>query len=147
MELIIAPTDAPDRFDWTIVYADSSGAVPRQERKYQLIVRNAATGEFAIDERNGIVIESRFLHGALYGHFLVQGTRITTREKLEGIGTADERIEVEMLITRDEPAARSGGAEGVPEVQSWAPRSIQQASLRRAQPSNAATPVAPSTAR
>ena len=94
-------------------------------------MRDAAKGEFAIDERNGIVIEARLLNGALYSHFLVQGTRITTREKLEGAGTKDERIEVEMLVTRDELAVVSGGVESVPEVRSWVPRSIQRATLRR----------------
>lgn len=139
MELIVGATGVGDRFDWTIIYSDAAGNAP-QERQYQLVTRNAATGEYAIDERNGIVLEARLLDGALYSHFLVQGKRIVTREKLEGAGTPDERIEVEMLVTDEESVVMTGGspaappADGrtaTPEVRTWMPRSIQRATLRR----------------
>ncbi|MBL9121610.1 MAG: hypothetical protein JNL80_17010 [Phycisphaerae bacterium] len=142
MELVVGELSSPQvpsepaACEWTILYRGGAVTAPStespvQERRYRLLVRDAAKGEFAIDERNGIVIEARLLNGALYSHFVVQGTRITTREKLEGVGTKDERIEVEMLVTRDELAVVSGGVESVPEVRSWVPRSIQRATLRR----------------
>ncbi len=129
MEMNIAATEQPGRFQWTVIYDGSTG---RQERPYELVVKDAARGEYAIDEKNSIVLDARLLNGTLYSHFLVEGTRIATRERLEGEGTADgPRIEVEMIVTRDADATSTGKAEGVPEVLSWMPRSIQRATLRR----------------
>jgi hypothetical protein len=138
MELKIAATDQPNRFQWTVIYDGSTG---RQVRAYELVVKDAARGEYAIDEKNSIVLDARLLNGTLYSHFLVEGTRIATRERLEGDGTAEgPRIEVEMIVTRDAEATSTGKADGVPEVLSWMPRSIQRATLRRVP---AAPPAAP----
>ncbi len=128
MELIIAATDAPDRFTWTTIYDGPPG---RQERAYTLIVKDAAKGEYAIDENNGIVLQARLLDGGLYTHFMVQGSRIATRERLEDAGTAAERISVEMVTTIDERAGSTGGKDSAPEVKTWTPVSIQKATLRR----------------
>ncbi len=128
MELIIAPTSSQDRFTWTIVY---DGAAGRSERPYELLVRDAAKGEYAIDEKNGIVLASRYFDGGLYSHFLVAGTRLVTRERLEGAGTADERITVEIITSLDDQSVTTGGENGAPEILSWSPRSIQTATLRR----------------
>jgi hypothetical protein len=132
-ELIVAPTDRPDRFGWTIVYAGESG---RQERTYELIVRNAERGEYAIDEKNGIILDARYLAGGLHSHFSVEGTRITTRERLEGFGTPDEAITVEMIVLIENAVTVTGGKSevagvAIPEVRSWMPRSVQRATLRR----------------
>jgi hypothetical protein len=132
-ELIIEPTDHPDRFRWTVIYSGESG---RQERKYELLVRNAERGEYAIDEKNGILLDARYLAGGLHSHFSVEGTRITTRERLEGFGTPDEAITVEMIVIIEDAVTLTGGkAEGavvaVPEVRTWMPRSVQRATLRR----------------
>lgn len=128
MELIVGPADSPDRFRWTTIY---EGAMGRQERAYELVAKDAATGHYAIDERNGIVLEARLLDGGLYTSFVVQGTRVTTRERLEGEGTPDERLTVEMLTLPEADAVTTGNREGVPEVRTWLPRSLQRASLRR----------------
>ncbi len=128
MELIIAPTDKPDRFGWTIVY---SGAAGRQERAYTLIVKEAAKGLYSIDENNGIVLDARLMGGTLFSHFLIQGSRLTTRDRLEAAGTADEHISIEIVTTIEDQSSPTGGKDGVPEVQSWSPASIQIATLRR----------------
>jgi photosystem II stability/assembly factor-like uncharacterized protein len=128
MELIIAPTDAADRWRWTIVY---DGAAGRQERPYELLVRDAEKGRFAIDEKNSIVLETAFLDGGHYGQFVVQGNRITTFERLLDAGTPNERLLVELVTHRDGAAVASGGVGGVPEVASNAPVAVQRAVLRR----------------
>lgn len=133
-ELIIAPTDTPDRFNWTLIY---DGAAGRQERAYTLITKDAARGLYQIDENNGILLDARHIDGTQYSHFLVQGNRITTRERLEAAGTPNERIEVEMITTIDDKATSSGGRDDVPEVKSWAAAAIQKATLRRIASANA----------
>jgi hypothetical protein len=143
MELVIGPTEQADRFQWTIVY---DGAFGRQERKYELVVKDAARGEYAIDEKNSIVLDARLLSGALYSHFAVDGTRLTVRERLEGLGSKDERIEVEMITTVDAEANTSGKGNGAPEVLSWMPRSILRATLRRVAEPAPTAPAAPADA-
>lgn len=139
MEMIIAPTDKPDRFTWTIIYAGEAG---RQERAYSLIVKDAAKGVYAIDENQGIVLDASLLDGGLYTHFEVQGYRTVTRTKLENAGTADEHISVEMLTTVDGDATTTGNAGGVPAVRSWLPVSLQRAKLRRVSNDKPAEPPA-----
>lgn len=151
MELIIAPTDSKDRFRWTIIYAGAQG---RQERAYTLIVKDAAKGLYSIDENNGIILDSRYIDGTLFGHFIVQGNRISTRERLENPGTPDEFISTELVTTIDDQATTTGGAAGVPEVKTWAPVGVQKATLRRVDASkaqsteskNAAAPAAATAA-
>lgn len=138
-ELIIAKTDDPARFSWTIIYAEDGN---RQERAYELIVRDAAKGLYAIDEKNAIVIPATLLDATLYTSFEVMGTRINTREKLEHFGTPDERITIEMVSARSDNPETSGGGQA-PEVKSVIPRSLQKATLTRLPPKPAEPAPAP----
>lgn len=124
MEIAIAPTADPQRFDWTIVYDGPQG---RQERPYQLVVRSHDEGRYAIDERNGIVLEARMLGEALYTWFAVEGSNIVVREQLVREPGA-ERIEVEFITAVDREAVTTGRDV---EVRSLPPISVQRASLRR----------------
>ena len=128
MELVIAATDKPDRFTWTMVYDGEAG---RQERPYTLVIKDAARGVYAIDENQGIVLDASLLDGGLYTHFVVQGYRTVTRTKLERAGTAEEHIAVEMITTVDGDATTTGNAGGVPAVRTWLPVSLQRATLKR----------------
>jgi hypothetical protein len=124
MELVIGPAVAADRLAWTIVY---DGAAGRQVRAYQLLTRDGAAGSYAIDERNGIVLEARLHGGALYSWFSIGGAHVTVREQL--VRDADgERIEVEMVTAADRDTLTTG-TNG--EVRSLVPVSVQRASLRR----------------
>lgn len=129
MELIVSPTEKSDRYGWTIIY---DGAMGRQERKYALLVRDAAKGEYAIDEGDGIIIDARCLRGALYTQFAVGGSRITTCMRFEssGGGVAD-RLSVEMLTVDENRARESASRDAATAVRSWMPRSLQSAVLRR----------------
>ena len=137
MELEIEPTETPGRWTWTVTYDGEAG---RQVRPYFLVEKDPAKGTFEIDEGNGIVLAAQLLDGALYGQFAVGTSRITTRDRLEGAGTGDERLEVELLTTIEDQVSLSGGKDGVPAVRSWPVRSLQTATLRRATPAPAGTP-------
>ena len=126
-ELVIAPTEAADRFTWTIIYEGASG---RQERPYTLVVKDAAAGLYEIDEKNGIVLPSRMLGGVMHTAFTVQGARITTREEVVGAGTSDERMLFELATFSDDQPIKTGGGDA-PEVLGWRPTSVQRATLRR----------------
>lgn len=128
MTLEIAPI-SEGRWSWTIVY---DGEFGRQVRPYELNVVDAATGRFAIDERNGIVIPKRLLGGTLYTTFEVMGSRIESRETLAGVGT-DAAILVEMATVATADVVVTGGQSDrqVPEVRCSTPRSVQRGMLRR----------------
>lgn len=128
MELIVAPTSDPARHDWTLVYDGHAG---RQERKYTLIATDAAKGQYVIDENNGIVLDATIVDHVLHSHFIVQGNRIVVREELVNEGTEEAAIKIEMVTTVDASATVTGGKDGVPEVKTWKPVSIQRATLRK----------------
>jgi hypothetical protein len=127
MELVIAPTAASDRYRWTIIY---DGAAGRQERNYELVVRDKAAGVHAIDERNGIVLETRELGGAIFSWFSLGGANVIVREQLLRDDDG-ERIDVELITALDRDTVTTG-PNG--EVRSLAPVSVQRASLRRREP-------------
>ena len=76
VELVVGPTERPERFTWTVVY---DGAQGRQERRYTLVAVDAARGLYLVDEGNGIALPHTLLAGALYSQFEVGGSRITAR--------------------------------------------------------------------
>ena len=128
MELIVGKPDAATgRGKWTIIYAGDSG---RQERPYELVVRDAAKGRYAVDEKQGIVIEMTLLDGGLYGQFTVMGNRISVSYRLEGAGKPAERLVVELVTTRVDDEVEFGGG-AVPKVTSAVPVSVQRAVMTR----------------
>jgi hypothetical protein len=126
-ELVVARTDDPSRFAWTIIY---DGAAGKQERKYELIVKDADKGLYEIDEKNGIILPATFIDGALCSRFEVDTAQIATRERLVNPGAPDESIDVEMITATTASPKVSGGGD-VPEVRGYAVRSIQSARLKR----------------
>lgn len=130
MELRIAATDDPARFDWTIVYiTPGAGDAPaqRQERAYQLVALDAAAGRFEIDERNGIVIPASLIGGAFYSCFTVQGNQITASYRL----TSGASIELELITTDALRPSTTGDQDGVPPVVVLRPKAVQRAVLVR----------------
>jgi hypothetical protein len=109
---------------WVITYAGPAGT---QVRDYRLIARDAARGQYEIDERNGIILPVRWLDGVLLAEFEVQGSRVTVREELR---SEESGLLVEMAtFAAGAPSTTGGGA--APEVRGWAPVSLQRGTLRR----------------
>ena len=125
MELTIAPTDDPTRHEWRIVYDGSAG---RSERPYELVTRDAAHGEYAIDEGE-LELEARYLGGALYTWFDVEGARLAVREELVDAGTPGEALAFELLSAGGDATVTS---EADPSTSSHPPGNLQRALLRRA---------------
>lgn len=134
MELHIVDA-APDRWTWTIVY---DGAAGRQERRYTLVAKDAASGQYQIDENNGIVLSATLIDGVLHSPFEVQGNTIIASYRPHRLGTADATIEVEMITFRAEQGALTGNKDGVPPVTTYTPSSVQRATLRPITPERGA---------
>lgn len=131
MTLAIAPINGtPDRYTWTITYGDGER---QQVRAYELVVIDAASGRYAIDEMNSIVLDTVMLDGALYSQFEIEGVRLTTINRL---GPGPDEITCEILTTPADPASITGNNGSVPPVRLFPPRSLQRAVLTRSALSN-----------
>lgn len=136
MELRIAPTEKPDRFQWTIIY---EGAQGRSERLYTLVAKDPGNGQFVIDENNGIVLDATFIGDTLTEHFVVGGKRIWTTSRMQQTVSGRE-IHFELSSADDSQANQSGGKDGAPEVSSLRLINQQRAILKPLQSSEAPTP-------
>ncbi|MFM9957581.1 MAG: hypothetical protein ACKVZJ_05875 [Phycisphaerales bacterium] len=121
---------APRRWKWTIVY---DGAEGRQERKYELVERDANQGLYAIDEKNTIVLPVTLIGDALVSPFEIQGKMLvcTYRFDAAGAGPDDDTITVEIVVMPMDSEETSGDQGGVPEVKGYAASSIQRAVMKR----------------
>ncbi len=127
MELTVAPTDKPERFQWTIVYDGEQG---RSERLYSLVVKDRDQGQFVIDENNGILLDATLIGDTLTEHFVVGGQRIWTSSRMVHSAEGGE-IHFELASANDTQANKSGGKDGSPEVLSLRLSSQQRAILKR----------------
>ncbi len=127
MELHVAATESRDRFTWTIVYGEGE---QRQERPYELIVKDAAKGLYEVDEKNSIRLPMALLDGAFYCNFEVEGSILNATYRLEGRGTSDERIVIE-IVSLATTVERTGGEDRAPEVRTRMPATLQRGVLRR----------------
>ena len=128
MELKIAKTDDPAKYEWTIIYDDGKN---RQERPYQLIVKDATKGLYEIDEKNGIVLPTTLIGGNLYSAFDLEGVRLVSRDQLVG-----DAIETEIITMSTKQLVETGGKVGdveaqVPPVTGVPVMSVQRATLKK----------------
>ncbi len=124
MELTIAKTSDPLRYEWKTIY---DGAAGRSERPYQLIVRDAAKGRYAIDE-GGLVLEASLIDGVLLTWFDIGGSRLLVREEVVDAGMSSEVLHFEIVSSMDGSAVKSSEANG---ATSYPPSSFQRAVLFR----------------
>lgn len=128
MELKIAKTDDPAKYEWTIIYDDGKN---RQERPYQLIVKDAAKGSYEIDEKNGIVLPTTLIGAALYSAFDLEGVRLVSKDQLVG-GVIETEI---VTMSTKQMVATGGKAEDqeaqVPPVTGVPVASVQRATLKK----------------
>ena len=78
MEFHFNPTDSIGKYQYMLVYIVDGN---RQERKYNLITKDASKGEYIVDENNGILLEAKLIDNALYSMFEVNGNILTTTER------------------------------------------------------------------
>lgn len=124
MELHILPIDS-SKWTWKIVYAPKDK--PRDERNYELIVKDKAKGHYAVDEKDGIILDAFYINGNLYSEFAVQGTEILSIDRLEG-----KNLVVEMIVKPSKEIAVTGGtSEEVPPVSSYQISSQHKAVLKK----------------
>ncbi len=75
MEFHLQPTDSVGKYVYKLVYIAEGN---RQERDYNLIEQNMETGEYIVDENNGIILDDKVLDNKLYSVFEVNGSFLMT---------------------------------------------------------------------
>jgi len=127
ISLEIARERSGDAYTWrTIFNADTVGGL----RPYRLLVEDAARGLFAVDERNGVVLDETYIGGVLTSVFRVQTRVLESRYSLRGDTLTHELSWWEAAPTR---TVRGSGAnaEGGGEITSYRVLGMQRATFVR----------------
>jgi hypothetical protein len=82
---VLPVADAPGEFTWRLRYGDGAAA---QVRDYRLQVVDAATGRYAVDERNGIVLSIRRIDDELVSLFAAGDQLLAVRYRAVPAGIA-----------------------------------------------------------
>ncbi|MFH1998137.1 MAG: hypothetical protein ABIK28_00585 [Planctomycetota bacterium] len=123
MELHIRPTDQDGRFEWKLIYGEGE---KRQVRDYELVIRDAAKGDYVIDEKNSITIDAVLIDSQLCAQYSVDGSLITLTYTRE-----DEAILFRLLSSRLNDSVISGGEGEIPKVLTYPIDTAQSAVLRK----------------
>jgi len=127
MELHLAKTDTPTKWNYTIVYDDG---IERDERKYSLLKKDSILGLYEIDENNGILINEVQMGNRMFQRFEVMSSviyGITTYEK--------GKITWELISDNKDINFQSGkGDEEIPFVITYYPTNYQRAVLTKKKP-------------
>lgn len=122
MEFHLLPSDTLGKYHYTIIYKSDK---INQERKYTLVEKDKAKGQFVVDENNGILLNTMFANNALYSIFEVQGGLLTTTEHF-----FKDYMDFEIMYSLKEKVEKSGDSgEEIPEVLSYPVSSVQTARL------------------
>jgi len=75
MEFHLQPTDSIGKYEYKLVYGAGD---QRQERPYNLIAKDTASGSYIVDENNGIILHDKVIDNRMYALFEVGGSLLTT---------------------------------------------------------------------
>jgi hypothetical protein len=114
---------SPERWAWKIFYIDEKN---RQERAYELFARNSQKGNYAIDEKNSIILEAFYSQNTLQCVFNVQNNMIYTVYRLE-----NQTLSFENTMHKANQPLKTGGKGEVPVVDSYTIFTHHKAVLRR----------------
>ncbi len=122
MEIIIAPTEDPKKFSYTLAYIVSK---KRDEREYTLIVVDPEKGWYDLDENNGIVLRANYMRQTLFSTFEVNNRILNSSVEFKN----DGRVLFNIIVT-EKANPRQTGDEKRP-VTSYHATVIQKAALRK----------------
>ncbi|MBD2496622.1 hypothetical protein [Nostoc sp. FACHB-280] len=110
----------PIRYTWQITYGTGS---EKQVRNYELVAKNQSTGHFAIDEKDGTVIDTWWLGEKLYSQFRVENLLLSTQCQLQ-----DNQLRYELVVYQSLSELEPNSTEKST-FESYQLRSIQSATL------------------
>lgn len=119
---ITTEQDTLKRYQWTVIYGDSSR---RQERTYELITLDAQKGLYQIDEKNSIVLPCFYTDNTLMSLFEVMGNYIMSTYRKQGDYIYFENISA----SGNKKRVTGAGEEDIPEVTTYPLSNFQRAKL------------------
>jgi hypothetical protein len=123
MQLIVKPTDSIGQYTWQIIYGDSA----IDNRPYVLKPIDTAKGHWAIDETDGIVLDSYVFGSSIKGAFTVMNNTVVDSYTVD-----KNTMRVEFLsINLNKKNTTGKGTDEVPFVDSYAVKSAQTGTLIR----------------
>lgn len=121
MMLRIKPlSQNPRRYTWQITYGTGAKKIVRN---YELIAKNQNTGNFAIDEKDGTIIDAWWLSDKLYSQFRVRNLLLNTQYQLQNNRLRYELVVYQPLIPQTQASQQKTSFE------SYQLRSVQSAEL------------------
>ncbi|TYA53003.1 hypothetical protein [Formosa maritima] len=122
MEFHLNKTDSIGKYQYMLVYIMNG---ERQERKYNLIEKDASKGEYIVDENNGILLDAKLIDNTMYSMFEVQDNILTTTERFY-----KEAMDFEITVTNKTQKVITGTeVEDATEVVSYPVFAVQKAHL------------------
>lgn len=127
MELHIQPIDGFDHYEWSIIYGDDR---EKGLKGYELHAKNPQKGIWAIDEKNGIILDCYLLGNKLFSSYnVLERNFLVTYEKREN------ELLFEISFGPESPIAVTGsgkiGEEDIPEVKAYEISGMQRAILTK----------------
>lgn len=115
------------RYSFALVYGPDK---EKGRRPYELVIKNAAKGEYVIDEKNSIQMEAYLFGNKLFCWFSVAGnTLLSTYEKV------GDSLVFEVISGKSQPVSTTGGQkmnnEDIPPVQTFPVGVMQRAILKK----------------
>ena len=129
MQLKIFPTDTKDVYTYEIIYGSDEIAASDSAERRQYILKpvDKEKGHWAVDEKNGIVLDEYWLGQREVCVFSVKGSTVVTTYQL-----IDGQLRVEFITYASTPVHATGDREpNIPPVQSYHVKSIQSGVLSR----------------
>ena len=120
MELHISKTDSAGIYNWRIIYIDST----KDDRRYLLRTIDESAGKYAIDEKDGILLDVSLLGNKLCSRFAVFSSTLDITYQLES-----DRIILEVFSGSDTPERTTYGTEEKIPVLSFSVKNYQRAYL------------------
>ncbi len=127
MALEIQPTAKNDVFTWALIYGEDK---EKGRRSYELNIKDAEKGWYAIDEKNSIILDCYLFHNKLYSRFEVMGNLLLCTYEKQG-----DQIIFEVISGNQHAVSNSGGekhnGEDIPEVKAFGINVSQKAILTK----------------
>ena len=126
MNLSVSPVSGTDRYSWKITYIRSKSTAP-DVRAYELVPIDPENGQYAIDEKTGIILDAFFNGNVLYSTFTISSKLLNTRYEL----TDSHSMVIEMSVFSATPIRRSQTPDSSFIVNSFGLLSVQHCSLKK----------------
>lgn len=127
MELEMLEIDTSNNFVWAIIYGEDKIA---GRRAYELETLNASKGQYRVDEKNSIKLESYLFQNKLLSWYEVMGNQILCIYEKQG-----DKMIFEIIFGNSEPVSITGDkkvdGEDIPAVRTFPIGGYQRAILSR----------------